>query len=91
MKTIFVYDLEKHALTEEILNKVSPCVHDALGQPLEDACAEVPITVGHTTLTGWFILMSGQGPFIYWLEYEDRGVYGNAPDGRRDRWTFNNR
>lgn len=90
MQTIFVYDLENHLLPKEIWDKAPRCVHDALGQPLNEACAEVPIAIGRTTLTGWFILMSGQGPFIYWLEYEDRGVYGNASDGRRDRWTHNN-
>jgi hypothetical protein len=28
----------------------------------------IPTAVGHTEETGWFVLCSGQGPMIAWIE-----------------------
>lgn len=88
-----VYELERRMIpTEELDNTfqdgVPKCIEDALGQPWGEFLKEgIPTGIGHTEETGWFILMSGQGPFIFWIEKEDQGVYRNANDGRRDEWV----
>jgi len=84
-----VYELERHMIPWDGNNppEVPQIVIDALGEPLEQAVKSGPIGVGHTEETGWFILMSGQGPFIFWMEKEDEGQYSQANDGRRDAWV----
>jgi hypothetical protein len=84
-RTIMVYELEKFAYPPERWSEVPQCVVDVLGKSLEEASKEVPLSIGHTPETGWFILMSGQGPFIFWIE--NPGEYQTANDGRRDSWT----
>lgn len=81
-----VYDLERLALPPERWHVIPRCVETALGQSVEEASSEVPLCVGHLEITGWFIVMSGQGPFIFWMEKEENGTYGYATDGRRDHW-----
>lgn len=84
---MFVYELEKHLISKEKWGIVPQKVIDALGEPLEEAVKSGPVGVGYTKETGWFILMCGQGPFIFWLERESEGEYKNASDGRREQWT----
>jgi hypothetical protein len=87
MNMTTVYELEHKILPEEEWGNIPQIVSDALGEPWEEAAKSVPLGIGHTEETGWFIVMSGQGPFIFWMEKEDEGTYGHANDGRRDHWT----
>lgn len=91
MFTISVYELERQMISSSEWDKIPQEAHEmfkeVLHESLEDACKSGPTGVGYTEETGWFILMSGQGPFIFWMENEDHGSYSMAPDGRRDRWT----
>lgn len=90
MPTINVYKLEKKLIPPNKWNEVpKQLIEEALKQPLNEASKEVPLGIGYTEETGWYILMSGQGPFIFWMENEDKGFYSLSQDGRCDRWTYN--
>ena len=74
-----VYELEKHLVSDS--TKVPQYVINQLGEDAEEEIKHYPIAFGYTKETGWYILMSGQGPFIFWMEKEQRIV--QAENGRR--------
>lgn len=89
--TVSVYELEKHLMPRSEWDSIPLEAHamfrEVLNESLEDACKCGGVGVGHTEETGWFILMSGQGPFIAWMEHESRGTYRMSSDGRQDLWV----
>lgn len=79
-----VFDLEKKLNSIDVV--VPKVVEDALGGSFSEACKSGPVGFGYTEETGYFILMSGQGPFIFWLEKELEGTYITNSIGSRIGW-----
>lgn len=69
-----VFELEKHMISpSEWSEKIPSHVIEQLGvktaeEVIEESKRGGPIGFGYTEETGWYILMSGQGPFVFWIE-----------------------
>ena len=73
----FAMDLEKNMLSYD-----DPKIPEPVKARAEDpSLAGYPVGIGHRDDVGWFILGTGQGPYVIWLENEDNWKSGHLENG----------
>lgn len=77
--TYNVFELEKSLIPSENWNArykdMHPKCQDLVREMELDPFSQGgPIGIGFREDTGWFILCSGQGPFIHWIENDEEKI-----------------
>ena len=63
-----VADLEKKTIDPDRWDEAPPLIR-LMAQ--ESSGEGIPTAIGHDEVTGWFILQTGQGPFVSFAERPD--------------------